>query len=381
MVSRYIDEAVKRKLYAESMGRCMNPSCQRELFCKNGDIIEKAHIVPYSKRADNSYENLVLLCPNCHTEFDKNHAFTTEEVLGWKELRKKELENVFNKKFETFEDLKKEITPILMENKAIYERYYLNDNKKLWEIFEHKILINNRKLKMLFLANYSLIQRHQNKSYSNLAYIQTFLLHIDEFEATRTEKEKTREVLFPKEINSMFGIAPIEDFMLPSTESLELLIKKLKRKNKYENICIGIEHPYIQIKEGGQSVRVFLDDTPRLRQLYYDYDCFIGAKVRLKSLNYALKYIRSRNVRFDFLSDINLREINIQGTKLIFVYEYCLSQSKLIHLTPEKNSIVVNLHNWNGESCISSQAYIEAKHMNVRLLTMEAFYEYINKIM
>lgn len=41
-----ISEDVKRKLYAESMGRCMNPSCQRELFRKDGDIIEKAHILP-----------------------------------------------------------------------------------------------------------------------------------------------------------------------------------------------------------------------------------------------------------------------------------------------------------------------------------------------
>lgn len=381
MVSRYIDEAIKRKLYAESMGRCMNPSCQRELFCKNGDIIEKAHIDPYCETADNSFENLVLLCPNCHTEFDKNHAFTPDEVLGWKESRKKELERFFSKKHETFEDLKKEVAPILQENKTIYERYYLNDNKTLWDKFEYRILVNNRKLKMLFLANYSLIQRHQEKSYPNLAYIQSFLLHVDEFEATRTEEEKAREVLFPAKINSMFGIAPVEDFILPSTELLELLIEKLKAQGKYETIGIGIDHPYIQMNEGGHSVQVFLDDTPRMRQLYYDYSCFMGAKVRLESLNYALKYIRSRNVRFNFLSDSNLREITIQGTKLIFVYEYCLSQSELIHLAPEKNSIVVNLHNWNGESCISSQAYMEAKRMNVRLLTMGAFYGYINEIM
>ena len=32
MNSRYIEENVKRRLYAESMGRCMNPNCQKELF-------------------------------------------------------------------------------------------------------------------------------------------------------------------------------------------------------------------------------------------------------------------------------------------------------------------------------------------------------------
>lgn len=380
MVSRYIDEAVKRKLYAESMGRCMNPSCQRELFCKNGDIIEKAHIDPYCETADNSFDNLILLCPNCHTEFDKNQAFTSEEVLSWKETRRKELERIFGKKFESFEELKKEIVPLLQENKTIYERYYLNDNKALWDEFEGKVLVNNRKLKVLFLANADLIQRHREKSYSNLAYVQSFIAHIDEFEATRTEKEKNREILYPSEINSMFGITPVKDFLLPSTESLELLIEGLKMHGKYEAIVIGLDHPYIQMNEGGQSVRVYLDDTPRLRQLYFDYDCFMGAKVRLKSLNYALKYIRSRNVSFNFLSDNNLREITIQNQKLIFVYEYCLSQSELMRLAPEENSIVVNLHNWNGEGCISSQAYTLAKQMNVQLLTMGDFYGYINGI-
>ncbi len=381
MGSRYINKNVKRKLYAESMGRCMNPSCQRELFGKNGDIIEKAHVVSWGKTSDNSFENLVLLCPTCHTEFDKNKAFTLEKVLEWKNIRKRELERFFSKKYETFEELKRKVVPILQENKIIFEKYYLHDNKNLWDKFEYKILINNRKLKMLFLANDRLIQRHQERHYSNLAYIQLFLLHVDEFEKTRMEGEKIREVLFPSEINSMFGIAPVEDYMIPSTESLELLIKKLKEQGKFEEIVLGVGCPYIKMHEEGESVFVYLDDTPRVRQLYYNYNCFVGTKVRLQSLNFALNYIRSRNVNFEFLSDSNLREILIKGKKMIFIYEYCLSQSELMRLAPEKNSIIVNLHNWNGDGCISSEAYKLASHMNIQLLTMESFYEYINEIM
>ena len=120
---RYIEKDIKRRLYAESMGRCMNPSCQRELFCKNGDIIEKAHIDPYCKTADNSFENLVVLCPNCHTDFDKNEAFAPEEILDWKKIRREELERFFRKKYATFEELKKEVVPLLMENKTIFENY------------------------------------------------------------------------------------------------------------------------------------------------------------------------------------------------------------------------------------------------------------------
>jgi hypothetical protein len=125
---------------------------------------------------------------------------------------------------------------------------------------------------------------------------------------------------------------------------------------------------------------VFLDDTPRLRQLYHDYGCFRCAEVRLESLNFALKYIRSRKVQYRFVNESNLREIIIQNRKMIFVYEYCLSQANLMDMSPEENSVIVNLHNWNDESCISRQAYDLAEQMNVRLLTMGAFYEYINEI-
>ena len=202
--------------------------------------------------------------------------------------------------------------------------------------------------------------------------------HVDEFEATRIDEEKSREVLFPAEIDSMFGIAPVEDAILPSTESLENLIQRLKSQGKFETIVMGIERPYIQMKEE-KSIKVFLDDTPRLRQLYYNYNCFKRAKVRLESLNFALKYINSRKISFKFLDETNLREIMIYDKKLIFVYEYCLSQSDIIRLSPEENTVIINLHNWNGNSCISKQAYEMAAAMKVELLTMKAFYGYINK--
>ena len=320
------------------------------------------------------------MCPNCHTKFDKNHAFTPEEVLNWKKIRSEELERFFSKKFTTFDELKNEVVPLLLENKSIYENYYLKDKRQLWDIFEGRILVNNRKLELLFSKNLSLIQRNPDKDYSNLAFIQTFIAHVNEFESTRFNEERSREILFPVEINSMFGIAPIEDSLLPSTESLELLIKKLKSQSKFEAVVLGSSHPFIQISEDGKSVQIFLDDTPQIRQMYYNYNCFKGAKVRLKSLNYALSYIHSRKLHYNFLDDSNLREIIIHDEKMIFVYEYCLGQSELMQLLPEENSIIVNLHNWNGESCISKQAYELANSMNVRLLTMDGFYKYINEI-
>jgi len=75
-----------------------------------------------------------------------------------------------------------------------------------------------------------------------------------------------------------------------------------------------------------------------------------------------------------------LREIKVNNTKIIFVYEYCLNKVFLANLCPNPNSIVVNLHNWNGPSCISKEAYEFADLINVKLLDMNMFYGYVNKL-
>lgn len=359
----------------------MNPSCQEPLLYKNGDIIEIAHIDPYCETADNSFENLILLCPNCHTKFDKNDAFTPEEVLGWKQIRREENERFFSKRFAIFDELRRAVVPLLSENKSYFENYYLKGRRELWDKFEGNILANNRKLKMLFLANLDLFQRNDESAYSNLAYVQRFIVHVDEFEATRGDEERNREVLFPEKINSIFGIEPVVGKPLPYTESLELLINRLKEEGKFEGIEMETDCPFFQMKEDGASVRVFLQDVPRLRQLYHNYKCFRKGEFRLDSLEIVLKQICATKIPFRFAGDGNIREIIIQGRKIQFVYKYCLSKAELEQLLPEEGSIVVNLHHWNGDCCISQEAYETAARMNVTLMTRDAFfYEYLTSI-
>lgn len=375
-----ISENVKRRLYAESMGRCMNPDCKKELFSELGDIIEKAHIRPYCATADNSFENLIVLCPNCHTHFDKNFAFKEDEVKQWKQIRANELNSFFSTKYYSFNDLKEVVRPLLLENKMIYENYYLKENKDLWNKFENRILVNNRKLKEILSNNLDLIQSHPDKFYSNLHLIHLFLTHINEFECTRLDEEKERQVLFPEEINSLFDVMPISASFIPSVESLELFISKLQRENKFARISLGVDEPYISIYESSKISKIYLKDTPKLRQYYYDYKCFCSTKVRLESLNFALKYIKSHGIDFNFYKPSNLHEIEIAKKKMIFVYEYCLNKVFLAKLSPSPNSVIVNLHNWNGASCISGEAYDFARLINVELLDMEMFYKYVNKL-
>lgn len=375
-----IGENIKRKLYAESMGRCMNPSCETELFLTNGDIAEKAHIVPHCETEDNSFENLILLCPNCHTDFDKNSAFTEDEVKNWKDIRQEQLSKIFAQRLDTFEKLEEIVKPILEENKTIYENYYLKDNKKLWDKSEEKILLNNKKLKVLLESNKGLIQDSTRKEYSNLEVVNQFLLHIDEFNDTREDNEKIRSVLFPSKINSIFGIEPVDESLLPSLESLECLVSKLENENKLIELLLGVKKPFLVYKENQEEVVLFLDDVPRLRQKYFEYGCFRKQEVRLDSFNFALEYMFNNGVDFKIENRNDLSTVTVKGRTLKFIYEYCLSKEKLISLSPQRGLIIVNLHNWNGESCISKEAYEQAEIMDVNLLTMKAFYRFVHKV-
>lgn len=377
MNRKAITENVKRKLWAESMGRCMNPDCRAELFIKNSDIMEKAHIGAYCETEDNSYENLIVLCPNCHKKFDKTGFIDENIVKQWKEIRRNELEKFFSVELSSFDQLKEKVVPFLSENYSIYKNYYMSGNKFLWDKFEPQILSNNEKLKLLFENNRTLFQQHSYKEYSNLELIQKFITHVDEFKITRDDGEKLREVLFPQEINSIFGIMPVTDHILPSTESMEELIKVLRKENLIDEVMLGIDKPYILLKN---REKIFMDDTPRVRQLYYDNSCFRKTGVRLESLNFALKYLRSRNINFTYVNQDSLREIKVNDINIVFVYEYCLSRTFLSSMSPKPNYVIVNLHNWNGSCCISREALNLADNFEVKLLTMDEFYGYINEI-
>ncbi len=83
---------------------------------------------------------------------------------------------------------------------------------------------------------------------------------------------------------------------------------------------------------------------------------------------------------YKILNHNNLREVLVNNVKVIFIYEYCLSKVTLTQLSPEANSVIVNLHNWNGSSCISKEAYDFSELIDVTLLTMDGFYGYINEL-
>jgi HNH endonuclease len=59
-----IPSKLKRLVLVEAGHRCAIPTCRVT-------TTEIAHIVPFSKNKEHKFENLIALCPNCHTRYDK----------------------------------------------------------------------------------------------------------------------------------------------------------------------------------------------------------------------------------------------------------------------------------------------------------------------
>jgi HNH endonuclease len=73
----HISTEVKRAVLVEAGHRCAIPTCR-------ATTTEVAHIVPWAETQDNSFENLLALCPNCHTRFDQKKEIDRVSVKMYK---------------------------------------------------------------------------------------------------------------------------------------------------------------------------------------------------------------------------------------------------------------------------------------------------------
>ena len=69
-------EDLKRKVLVEAGHRCAIPTCGHP-------TTEIAHIVPYAKVKEHKFENLIALCPNCHTRYD-NKEIDRKSMVQYK---------------------------------------------------------------------------------------------------------------------------------------------------------------------------------------------------------------------------------------------------------------------------------------------------------
>ena len=142
--------------------------------------------LPISQRDE--YDNLILLCPNCHTTVDKNpHLYPKETIEKWKKEHEESIRYLFvAPKFETREEARKYLFPFFVENKAIFDRYgpYSENaaNKQMetereWErLCLQKLLPNNRKIEAVVAQNINLLTEDELKLFTQ------FKIHREGFE-------------------------------------------------------------------------------------------------------------------------------------------------------------------------------------------------------
>lgn len=210
----------QRRLFAASAGYCQNPGCSNELFVDAaGDTIhiaEMAHVFAandggpraksdLSKEERGAFENLVMLCANCHTMVDKApDAFPDRMIFGWKREHANKLQRLFGAvKFEDRADARQALEPLLTENHAIFKQYgphietARNPESGAAEQWKRKmltrILPNSKRMLAIIDANRHLLGGNEKET------LEQFRQHIDDLEAFHIEENREDASRFPSE--------------------------------------------------------------------------------------------------------------------------------------------------------------------------------------
>lgn len=73
----HIPVKIRRSVLVEAGHRCAIPTCR-------STTTEIAHIIPWATSHDNSFGNLIALCPNCHTRFDQKKEIDLHSIKIYK---------------------------------------------------------------------------------------------------------------------------------------------------------------------------------------------------------------------------------------------------------------------------------------------------------
>lgn len=134
-----IPNEIKLRLFSDSAGYCQNPDCLQPLYPAEmgGDkhIAEMAHLIPHGEKGPrheerpieefeaDSFENLILLCPTCHTVIDKApDGYNRSTLLDWKNKHLVALAH--SQGIQTYESRNKAreaVVTAMAENKAIWK--------------------------------------------------------------------------------------------------------------------------------------------------------------------------------------------------------------------------------------------------------------------
>lgn len=132
------DQNTQKRLFCASAGHCQNPACVRALFIDTGSktvhVAELAHVfaaMDDGPRANDKlseaerglFENIILLCPTCHTIVDKaEEDFPAGLLTRWKADHARKIAKVFGAAhYASREEVRAAINPLFAENGAIHK--------------------------------------------------------------------------------------------------------------------------------------------------------------------------------------------------------------------------------------------------------------------
>ena len=125
-----------KKLWGLAAGQCSYPGCGVVCMDSNGLSVigEMAHVIakkPTGPRGlpeggEDSYNNLILLCPTHHRKIDKSPegTFTKDVLLEWKKNHEANVAAALaSPTFKTMNEVAEYIKKLLIENRATWETY------------------------------------------------------------------------------------------------------------------------------------------------------------------------------------------------------------------------------------------------------------------
>lgn len=216
--------ATRIKLFADSAGYCQNPGCTQQLFhdTSNGESIhfaEMAHMFAASDkgpRADarlseeerGAYDNLILLCANCHRIIDKApDDYPDALIFQWKSNRAEQLVGLFGAaRQKTREDVLTLIEPLMSASAACLQVYGPgsearfdpeSDGPEIWRRKMLGVIIpNNKKILAVLDKNRTHMVPKER------ATLEGFRQHTEDLIARHLEGV-TGGRMYPREMNEM----------------------------------------------------------------------------------------------------------------------------------------------------------------------------------
>jgi hypothetical protein len=225
-----ISEKDVKKLWGLAAGRCSRPGCEQECVRFLGPdeptvIGEMAHVIakkPDGPRGqvaggEDTYENLILLCPTHHTEVDKapDGVFTVDTLHGWKNSHEERVRNSFlSPKYSDRHSLALAVKRLLIENKAAWKQYgpesleatrnRISNLVEVWKLRKLDTVVpNNRRIIHIIEQNKELID------VADYGFFVAFLEHAEGFERNcyvRTEGVPRFPVGFEEMVDRYAGI-------------------------------------------------------------------------------------------------------------------------------------------------------------------------------